>query len=73
MNRKNVGTHVRAFCREMMKSGWPPLNTILEEACTQTQLPLLVSSRKTLKSLSPVFITVREDKNCTPAILMHDS
>lgn len=56
----------------MMKSGWPALNTILEEACTQTQVPLLESSRKTLRPLSPVFITVAEDKKCTLALLLHD-
>lgn len=40
-----------------MQSGLPPLYTSQALACTHTQLPFLVSSRKTVSSLFPVFIT----------------
>lgn len=50
-------THDRARCRAMMQSGLPPLYTSQALACTHTQLPFLVSSRKTVSPLSPVFIT----------------
>lgn len=54
-------TYVRAFCRAMMKSGLPPLKTILADAWTHNQCPVLVKSLKNVKPLSPVLIT--ESKN----------
>lgn len=40
-----------------MKSGFPSLKTTLALAWTQIHEPFLVSSLKTVKPLSPVFIT----------------
>lgn len=50
-------TYVKAFCRATMKSGFPPLKTSLALDWTHTHVPLLASSLKTVKPLSPVFIT----------------
>lgn len=58
---KAAGAHVRAFWRAMMKSGLPPLKTILAEAWTHSQCPVLVNSLKMLKPLSPVLITEEEE------------
>lgn len=55
-----VLTYVRALCRATMKSGRWPLKTSLALAWTQTQVPVLVSSLKMVKPLSPVFITALE-------------
>lgn len=54
---RSSDTHDRARCRAMMQSGLPPLYTSRALACTHTQPPFLVSSRKTVSPLSPVFIT----------------
>lgn len=40
-----------------MKSGFPPLKTNLALDWTQTHFPVLVRSLKTVKPVSPVFIT----------------
>lgn len=40
-----------------MKSGFPPLKTSLALDWTHTHVPLLASSLKAVKPLSPVFIT----------------
>lgn len=50
-------SYVKAFCRATTKSGFPPLKTSLALAWTHTHKPLLDRSLKTLKPVSPVFIT----------------
>lgn len=50
-------TYVKALCRATTKSGFPSLKTSLALAWTQSHIPFLVSSLKTVKPLSPVFIT----------------
>lgn len=50
-------THDRTCCWAMMQSGSPPLYTSQALDCNHTQVPLLVSSRKTVVPLFPVFIT----------------
>lgn len=59
-------TYVSAFWRATMKSGLPSLKTSLALAWTQTHEPLLVSSLKTVKPLSPVLITElsRQEASC---------
>lgn len=46
-----------------MKSGFPPLKITLALAWTHTHVPPLASSLKTVKPLSPVFITGGKEKS----------
>ncbi|TNN47054.1 hypothetical protein EYF80_042728 [Liparis tanakae] len=56
-------THINALCRTTMKSGLPALKTSRAFAWTQIHAPVLDRSLKTVKPLSPVFITGRQSRS----------